>query len=150
MPWTYRYCPASIQLPESSSIASCCLRCAKQLGTNPENECVRAHAFKACERCETLKEQCRPVPVFLQDRVEALRGIEDKEERIKACHELTVEAELFEWRCRKSEDEANRLLRSLNRNVFRLVQLKRMKMGLDPLGPEEEEMGPLEGGGRVV
>ncbi|KAI9044539.1 uncharacterized protein KD926_000450 [Aspergillus affinis] len=147
---TWKYYPSDLQLPESSPTASCCVRCATQLGKNPEIDCKRAHAHKACDPCEASEESCKPVPVFLQGQVDKLREIEDRDERIKACQQLTVEADSYEIHSISDEREANRLLRSLNHNVFRLVQLKRMKMGLDPLAPEDEEMAPMQGGGRVA
>lgn len=102
-----------------------------------------------CERCGAKKHPCRAVPVPLREMARRVRRLQDKGELEEACEEFPTAAEAFERRCKDAAGEQNRLLRSLNRNVFRLVQLQRVQMGMSPLDPETEEMLPLCFGGGI-
>ncbi|KAL4861356.1 hypothetical protein BDV12DRAFT_180387 [Aspergillus spectabilis] len=130
--------PSSPSLPPMP-----CTRCAKAIfemqgevvvGPQP---CVRPAWGRACLRCEKVKGPCLGLPVPAWGPVRDLMQLGASDAALASQKNFSLALDLA-IRRRDKMGETNALLRSLNRNVFRLLQQQRTANGL-PMLPESEE-----------
>ncbi|KAG2016698.1 hypothetical protein GB937_006177 [Aspergillus fischeri] len=109
-----------------------------------ECDCVRDASFRKCRRCQKHGKPCLKIPLQVRRRAAAFAATAPADRDKEACklfnEELKVVTGFLE------DQEVPHLLRSLNRNIFRLLGVVSAVAGLPVPAPEEEiELEMYEG-----
>lgn len=141
---------ASVVDPEADAnqlrASGFCARCVRRLRKDSEHCYTRSNRFRKCDYCAQLKRPCTIVPRSLRQNVRlAVESARDEgfEERIARVSE---ELEAF-GRRHDNVDEQTQAFWSINQNIFRLVNVERVRLGLGRylLAKKKWRMNFLEG-----
>lgn len=118
-----------------------CVGCVKLLTSDPNHRCHREIKHHKCERCVQLNKNCISLPRPLRSIVARLlknRADADFGQQVEG---VVDELDVYAYgRHDEDQDETLHLLRSINRNLFRIANLLKVAADGEEYGEEEAEV----------
>lgn len=127
----------------SAEAAQTCVRCVKMLKSDPNHYCHRANQYHKCEHCVKSNKSCISIPRALQPTLVRLLKHRANADFGQQADMVIEEMEAYVYGRRgegEGQGETVHLLRSINRNLFRIVNILQVAGGGEEFGEEEEEV----------